>query len=167
MKYLDILDCDVINGLGVRVTLFTSGCSHKCKGCHNPESWNYNAGKEFDENVENKLMELLSRDYIDGLTLSGGDPLFIPNRVFILDLCKKVKSKFPNKNIWLYTGYTYEQIKDDILVGQILKYVDVLVDGKFDINLKDTTLAFRGSSNQRIIDIKKSLSSGGVVTLDF
>ena len=159
MKYLNILDCDIADGLGVRVTLFVSGCSHHCKGCHNPESWNCNNGYDFTQETIDELISLLSRDYIDGLTLSGGDPLFENNRNDILNLCKVIKSKYPNKNIWLYTGYDFENIKD----LEIMNYIDVLVDGKFKLNLRDITLAFKGSSNQRVIDVKKSLEANEVV----
>jgi len=159
MKYLSILDCDIIDGKGVRITLFVSGCSHKCKGCHNPESWDCNNGKEYTKEVEDKIIELLSKDYIDGLTLTGGDPLFISNRECILNLCKRVKQELPNKNIWLYTGYDWEEIKD----LELFKYVDVLVDGKFILELLDTTLAFKGSSNQRVIDVQKSLKENRVI----
>ncbi len=159
MKYLNILDCDIVDGSGVRVTLFVSGCTHRCKGCQNPESWACNNGEEFTKEIEDKIIELLSRDYIDGLTLSGGDPLFVPNRDAIFNLCKRIKEKLPNKTIWLYTGYDWE----DINSLDLLKYVDVLVDGKFILGLLDTTLAFKGSSNQRVIDVQKSLQENKIV----
>lgn len=147
MKYLNILDCSIADGEGVRVVLFVSGCSHHCKGCHNPESWDPNNGKEFTEETKQKLFDLLCRDYIDGITFSGGDPLYCNNYSTILNLCLEIKQKFPNKTIWLYTGYTFEEIQR----LDIIKYIDVLVDGKFEIDKKDITLAFKGSSNQRII----------------
>lgn len=147
MNYLNILDCDIADGEGIRVTLFVSGCSHHCKGCQNPESWSPKAGKPFNEEAKEKLFNLLSRDYVDGLTLSGGDPLYINNRDCITQLCKEFKEKFPNKTIWLYTGYTYEEIKD----LDLIKYIDVIVDGEFQIDKRDITLEFRGSSNQNII----------------
>lgn len=150
MKYLDILDCDTANGSGVRITLFVSGCSHKCKGCHNPESWNPNNGKEFTDETKQKLFKLLERDYIDGITFSGGDPLYPSNRETVVKLIKEIKEKFPNKTIWLYTGYQYEDVKD------LLNYVDIVVDGKFILEQRDITLPFRGSPNQRIIDIKNN-----------
>lgn len=159
MNYLDILDCDILDGDGVRVTLFVSGCSHHCKGCQNPKSWGAFNGKEFTQDTVQKILKALDRDYIDGLTLSGGDPLFMQNRLEITKLCKAVKKAFPNKTIWLYTGYKYEEIE----TLEVLKYVDVLVDGKFKLNLRDVTLAFKGSSNQRIIDVQKSLKEKGVV----
>ena len=162
MKYLSILDCDIADGQGIRVTLFVSGCSHHCKGCHNPESWNAENGKTFDTNAKEKLFNLLSKDYVDGLTLSGGDPLFCDNISEITELCKQTKEKFPNKTIWLYTGFDFEKIKN----LEVIKYVDVVVDGRFIEEKKDTTLAFRGSSNQRIIDAQKSLSENKIYVLD-
>lgn len=163
MKYLNILDCDIIDGDGVRVTLFVSGCSHRCKGCHNPESWDAFGGKEFTEETIERIEKLLDRDFVDGLTLSGGDPLFLQNRLEITKLCKRIKEKFPQKTIWLYTGYEYEEVK----TLEVFDYVDVVVDGPFKIDLRDVSLAFRGSPNQRIIDIKKTKELNRIVTLEF
>ena len=163
MKYLNILDCDIIDGDGVRVTLFVSGCPHRCKGCHNPESWDAFSGKEFTEETIERIEKLLDRDFVDGLTLSGGDPLFFQNRSEITKLCKRIKEKFPQKTIWLYTGYEYEEVK----ALEIFDYVDVVVDGPFKIDLRDVSLAFRGSPNQRIIDVKKSKKQEKIVTLNF
>lgn len=159
MNYLDILDCDILDGDGVRVTLFISGCSHRCKGCHNKESWNAFNGKEFTLDTVQKILKALDRDYIDGLTLSGGDPLFMQNRLEITKLCKAVKEAFPNKTIWLYTGYKYEEVE----TLEVFEYVDVLVDGKFKLDLRDVSLAFRGSSNQRVIDVQKTRKNGNIV----
>ena len=163
MKYLNILDCDIIDGDGVRVTLFVSGCPHRCKGCHNPESWDAFSGKEFTEETIERIEKLLDRDFVDGLTLSGGDPLFFQNRSEITKLCKRIKEKFPQKTIWLYTGCEYEEVK----ALEIFDYVDVVVDGPFKIDLRDVSLAFRGSPNQRIIDVKKSKKQEKIVTLNF
>ncbi len=163
MKYLNILDCDIIDGDGVRVTLFVSGCSHRCKGCHNPESWDAFGGKEFTEETIERIEKFLDRDFVDGLTLSGGDPLFFQNRSEITKLCKRIKEKFPQKTIWLYTGYEYEEVK----TLEVFDYVDVVVDGPFKIDLRDVSLAFRGSPNQRIIDIKKTKELNRIVTLEF
>lgn len=159
MKYLSILDCDIVDGNGVRVTLFVSGCSHRCKGCQNPESWNPSNGKDFTDDTIKELDSLLARDYVDGLTLSGGDPLFPANRDEILKLVKHLKNKLPNKTIWLYTGYDYDDIKD----LEIINYVDIIVDGEFKLSKLDTTLPFRGSANQRVIDVKKTLENGEIV----
>ena len=150
MNYLGILDCDIADGDGVRIGLYVSGCSHKCKGCHNPESWNPNNGKLFTDKVKDKLFSLVDHDYISGITLSGGDPLYIENQGEIYKLVKEFKEKFPNKTIWLYTGYKYEEVKD----LPLMKYIDVIVDGEFILEQRDTTLKFRGSPNQRIIYIK-------------
>lgn len=149
MNYLNILDCDIADGEGIRVALYVSGCPHKCKGCHNPESWDQNAGKQFTEETKQKLFSLIDRSYIDGLTLTGGDPLFPINLPYLTSLCKQFKEKFPSKTIWCYTGYTYEQVKD----LPIMNYIDVLVDGPYIKELRDITLPFRGSSNQDIIQI--------------
>lgn len=147
MKYLNILDCSIADGEGFRVVLFVSGCLHHCKGCHNPEGWDPNNGKEFTQETIDKIVKLLDRPYIRGLTLSGGDPLMPFNYEEVLNLCKQVKEKLPNKDIWVYTGFTYEDIKD----LEIFNYIDTLVDGKFILEQRDVTLPFRGSTNQRII----------------
>ncbi len=154
MNYQNILDCSIADGEGVRVVLFVTGCSHNCKGCHNPECQNPNNGKLFTEDVKNKLFSLIDKPYIDGLTLSGGDPLFSNNRDDILKLVKEFKLKFSNKTIWLYTGYKFCEIKD----LEILNYIDILVDGEFKIDEKDITLPFRGSSNQCIINVREALN---------
>ena len=151
MKYLNILDCSIADGEGIRVALFVSGCSHHCRGCHNPESWNPDNGKEFTEETKEKLFELVSKPYVDGLTLTGGDPLFCDNIEEITKLCIEFKQKFPNKTIWLYTGYEFEQVKH----LELFRFVDVVVDGPYIEELRDITLPFRGSSNQKIIKIKE------------
>ena len=165
MKYLDIMDCSVVDGEGIRIVLFVSGCSHHCPDCHNPESWDPNNGKEFTDKTITTILKLLDRPYIDGLTISGGDPLFIDNCADVLKLCKVVKDILPDKTIWLYTGYTYEEIVDKItdnhyhqnIASKILEYIDVLVDGKFILQERDITLPFRGSKNQRIIKLSDKL----------
>lgn len=150
MNYMAIYKTSLADGIGWRTVLFVSGCNHKCKGCHNPESWNKNAGYPFTEETKQKLFEFLSKDYINGLTISGGDPLYSDNLSTVTKLCKEIKEKFPNKTIWVYTGSLYRDIKN----LELMKYIDVIVDGEFKINQKDTTLAYRGSYNQRIIDVK-------------
>lgn len=159
MKYLNILDCSIADGEGVRVALFVSGCSHHCRGCHNPQSWNPDNGKEFTEETKEKIFKLLDRDYIDGLTISGGDPLYCSNADTVLDFCAQVKQRFPNKDIWLYTGYTFEEVKR----LKKLMFIDYLVDGEFVLAERDITLPFRGSKNQRIIDIKESVKQNKLV----
>lgn len=172
MKYSFITYPDVNNGLGCRVTLWVSGCPHHCEGCHNPETWNFNFGKEFTTDTKDTLFNILSNDYIKGLTISGGEPLCVENQKNVLEVINEVKNLFPNKDIWVYTGYTLEKLisledlDKDTLIYKILSNIDVLVDGKFKLNLRDVSLAFRGSSNQRVIDVKRSLDKRKVITLD-
>lgn len=172
MNYADIKRVDVANGTGVRVSLFVSGCNHHCKECFNPETWDFNYGKEFDENAQNEILEYLDNNYITGLTLLGGEPLEYKNQIGLLPFIRKVKEKYPNKNIWCYTGFTFES---DVLekmcknweeTKELISYIDVLVDGKFMIDLKDAGLKFRGSRNQRIIDVKKSLEKNETILLE-
>lgn len=151
MNIMDILDCSIADGEGVRIAVYVSGCDHKCKGCHNPESWDCNAGTLFTEYKKQTLFNLVQRPYIDGITLTGGDPLYKCNIKETTALCKEFKEKFPNKTIWLYTGSIYEDIKD----LEIMKYIDTLVDGEFRIEERDITLPFRGSKNQRIIKLEE------------
>ena len=149
MNYSGISYPDVNNGIGCRVTLFVSGCTHRCKGCHNKATWDFNFGKEFSNEVKNELFKVISKPYIKGLTLSGGDPL--DNYDEILSLVKKFREYFGNtKDIWLYTGYLLEEMIENGK-DEILKYIDVIVDGPYKEELRDITLAFRGSSNQRIL----------------
>lgn len=158
MNYAKIKPVDVANGEGVRVSVFFSGCPHHCKGCFNAELWDYNAGQEFNYETIDKILELCSKDYITGLSLLGGEPLDPKNLTMVSVLCGEFKQRFPKKTIWCYTGYEWETIKQ----LYILKFIDVLVDGRFVEALKDPRLRFRGSSNQRIIDVKKSRESGNV-----
>lgn len=173
MNYGAITYPDVNNGLGCRVTLFVSGCPHHCEGCHNPETWNEHFGKEYTVQTRNKLIQLLSPSYIKGLTISGGEPLYKPHREEIFNLVSKIKAVLPEKDIWIYTGYRIEdlipigeEIDKTTAIYQLLSHVDVLVDGRYMQNLRDTSLAFRGSSNQRIIDVKETLDKNKVVTLN-
>ena len=163
MNYADIKKIDVANGEGVRVSLFVSGCNHHCKGCFNQCAWDFNYGNKFTEKEEQKIIEYMDHDYIEGLSLLGGEPLEPKNQEGLLPLVKEVKEKFPNKNIWCYTGFDFEK---DVMgkmasksetTRELLKYIDVIVDGKFEEDKKDLKLQFRGSSNQRIIDVKESL----------
>ena len=149
MRYHQIEKCSVENGLGVRTTIYLSGCVHRCKNCHNPETWDFNGGNEFTEETKEELFSYLALPYINGITFSGGDPLCSYDEV--LELTKEIKERFPDKTIWVYTGYTLEEL----IKGQkeaILEYIDVLVDGRYVDELRDVTLAFRGSSNQRILE---------------
>ena len=158
MNYCGITAPDIANGTGCRVVLWISGCNHKCKGCHNPETWDYKYGKKFDEDAKNIIYQWLSKPYIKGLTISGGDPLDRSNDELleILDLCIYVKTNFSDKDIWIYTGYTYEQLleKSNTNILNILLQSDYLVDGPFVKELRDLSIPFRGSTNQRIIDLE-------------
>ncbi len=154
MNYHNITKDDMLNGDGLRVVLWVSGCSHRCKGCQNPITWDPNDGLPFDETAKEEIFAELDKSYVSGLTLSGGDPLFHGNRDVITSLVKEVKAKYPTKTIWLYTGFSWEEIKDLSLIP----YLDVVIEGRFVEELKDTTLHWRGSSNQRIITVKDMLS---------
>lgn len=157
MNYCNIKEYDIADGEGVRLTLFVSGCRNHCKGCFQPETWDFNYGKEFTEEVENNILEKLSNWCYDGLTLLGGDPFEPENQKVLNPFLKKVKNEFPLKNIWCYTGYIYDKdlvdggkkYTDDTL--DMLSNIDVLIDGPFIEELRDITLKFRGSSNQRLI----------------
>lgn len=148
MRFHNITYPDVNNGEGCRVTLWVAGCTHHCKGCHNPQTWSFKSGREFTEDIKNKLYNVLKLPYIKGITLSGGDPLDSFEDVF--ELIKDIKNSFNDKDIWLFSGYTLEDIKNSEK-SVILDYIDVLVDGEFKEDLKDLSLKFRGSSNQRIL----------------
>ncbi len=169
MNYGEIKNCDIANGVGVRVSLFVSGCTHHCEGCFNPMTWDFNYGKPFDKEAEDYLIDLLSHEYIRGLTLLGGEPMEPENQKELLPLLRRVRAELPKKDIWCYTGYTYERdILNDMCekyaeTPEILKYIDVLVDGEFILARKNISLRFRGSDNQRIIDVKKSLETGETV----
>ena len=171
MHYADIKKADIANGTGVRVSLFVSGCNHHCKGCFNQEAWDFNYGKEFTEEEIDKIMKELDYPYIEGLSLLGGEPLERKNQQGLLPLVKKVKEKFPDKNIWCYTGFKFdEDIMNNMYnnweeTKSLMSYIDVIVDGKFEEDKKDLKLKFRGSSNQRIIDVQKSIYEKNVVEL--
>jgi len=169
MNYADIKKIDVANGEGVRVSVFVSGCNHHCKGCFNQCAWDFNYGKEFSEKEEQQIIEYMNHDYISGLSLLGGEPLEPRNQEGLLPLVKKVKEKFPDKNIWCYTGFDFEKdivekmAKNNETTKELLKYIDIIVDGKFEEDKKDLKLQFRGSSNQKIVDVKQSLQTGQIV----
>ena len=168
MKYGEIKNYDIANGEGVRVTLFVSGCTHHCKGCFNQETWDFNYGKPFTEEVEAQILENLRPGYIAGLTLLGGEPFEPVNQRALLPFVRRVREIYPDKTIWAYSGYTFDT---DLAPGgkvhcectdELLSMLDILVDGEFVEELKDITLVFRGSSNQRVIDVQKSLKEGQV-----
>lgn len=153
MRYHNITKDDMLNGDGLRVVLWVAGCSHCCKECHNPVTWDPNGGLPVDEKVKEEIFEQLEKPYISGITFSGGDPLHAANRLEVRNLMEEIKTKYPDKTIWLYTGDTWEKI----LHYPLLQYVDVLVDGEFKVELKDVNLMWKGSKNQRVIDVQKSL----------
>lgn len=174
MNYHNIKTDDMLNGDGLRVTCWVSGCRVDCYNCYNPQTWDFNSGIPFTEDTMQEILEDLSKPYIKGLTLSGGHPLDPHNLPEVYEIVKRVKSEFPNKDIWLYTGYTWEQIieidksYEDHEVNSpspldVIKFCDILVDGAYVDELRDISLPFRGSSNQRIIDVQKSLEQNKVV----
>lgn len=172
MNYATIKKLDVANGRGLRVSLFVSGCTHHCKGCFNPETWNFEYGEPFTEDVENQLLEYLKPDYIQGLSLLGGEPFEPVNQKALLPFIRKVKAMYPNKNIWCYTGYDFEQdiltekLGDWEITRELLSYIDILIDGEFKLELKNPNLRFRGSANQRVIKVQESMATDTVVLWD-
>ncbi|MGN1353210.1 MAG: anaerobic ribonucleoside-triphosphate reductase activating protein [Bacilli bacterium] len=165
MKYAKIKKTDVANGPGVRVSIFVSGCHHHCEGCFNSEAWDFNYGNDFTEDTIQEIIEAMNHDYITGLSLLGGEPFELINQKGLLPLLKKVKEVYPDKTIWAYSGFLYDELKemDYPETKEILSLIDVLVDGKFVESLKDPNLYFRGSSNQRVIDMKKTLKNNKIV----
>ncbi len=173
MNYHKIEKSSIANGTGIRVVLWCSGCSLRCKGCQNPETWDINSGKLFDEKAKEELFEALDKPYIQGITFSGGHPLENENVETVYLLIKEIKEKFPNKDIWLYTGYTLNQIFPTVITSDldlkrfyrqnIVEMCDVVVDGAYVEKLRDITLKWRGSSNQRVIDVKNTLKENKVV----
>ena len=161
MRYHNITKDDMLNGEGLRVVLWVAGCGHACPGCHNPVTWDANGGLPFDREAEDELFAELGKDYVSGVTLSGGDPLFPANRADIAALCARIRQQFPEKTIWLYTGYTWEQIQD----LPLLENVDVVVDGRFVQAQADSQLHWRGSANQRVIDVARTRASNEVILL--
>lgn len=174
MKYAKIKKCDVANGPGVRVSLFVTGCNHHCKNCFNREAWDFNYGDDFTQKEESEIIEDLKPDYITGLSLLGGEPFEKTNQEGLVPLIKKVKETYPNKEIWCYTGFTFDKQILGQMIGEehrettkeMLDNIDYIVDGRFVDELKDPKLRFRGSSNQRIIDVKKSLAQNQIVIWD-
>ncbi len=172
MYYGEIKNCDIANGTGVRVSLFVSGCTNRCKDCFQKQTWDFNYGKPFTDETQDKIIELLYKPYINGLTLLGGEPFEPANQKDILPFLRKVKKVLPNKSIWAYSGFTFEELIDKNSYAhcgetdEILSIIDVLVDGKFISELKNISLKFRGSENQRIIDVKKTLQKKELVLYD-
>lgn len=159
MRYHNITKDDMLNGDGLRVVLWTAGCSHCCKGCQNPVTWDPNGGLPFTEREKQEIFRELDKSYVSGITFSGGDPLHPDNVTCVTALARDIRMAYPDKTIWLYTGALWEELQQE----EILRYLDVMVDGEFEADKRDTTLAWKGSSNQRVIDVQKSLESGRVV----
>lgn len=179
MNYASLKTYDVANGPGIRVSLFVSGCEHYCKNCFNSEAWDFNYGEEFTNNTLYQIIDALTHKYISGLSILGGEPMNPKNVVKVSEIIARIKCSFPNKSIWVYSGYTIEQLMEQYqnifittdpnqdtsvgyAIGSILRNIDVLVDGKFVEDLKDLKLRFRGSSNQRIIDVPHYLITGKI-----
>lgn len=149
MNYAAIYDCDVANGIGWRVSLFVSGCTLHCKGCFNQKAWDFNFGNKYTKETEDKIIELLKRPFIKGLSLLGGNPTEPENEPDLIALCERVTKELPDKDIWMWTGHDYSELKKN--GDKLITYCDVIIDGKFDIDLKDTSVPFRGSRNQHLI----------------
>lgn len=157
MKYHNITKDDMLNGDGLRVVLWESGCTHHCEGCQNPCTWNPDVGLEFGDTELKEIAEQLDQDYIAGITFSGGDPIHLANVADTTKIARWVKENYPDKTVWLYTGSTWDEVLDNPACNELLQYVDVLVDGEFIIDLLDTSLLWKGSSNQRVIDVKMTM----------
>ena len=169
MKYAKIKKCDVANGPGVRVSLFVTGCNHHCKNCFNKEAWDFNYGDDFTQKQESEIIEDLKPDYITGLSLLGGEPFEKTNQEGLVPLIKKVKETYPEKDVWCFTGYLFDKdiidamTKESPYTSELLKYIDVIVDGPFIEEQRNLMLKFKGSENQRTIDVQKSLEAGYVI----
>lgn len=168
MNYCSIKKCDIANGIGVRTTLFVSGCTHHCKGCFQPETWDFAYGDLFTEEIEHEILESLAPSYVKGLTLLGGEPFEPENQRVLVDFLKRVRAEYPEKTIWCYSGYTYEELTGVSrarceVTDEMLALIDVLVDGEFVQEKKNIRLQFRGSENQRIIDLKQTRQAEKIV----
>ena len=166
MNYATIKKTDVANGPGIRVSLFVSGCRHACKGCFNSEAWDFAYGKPFDENTLNEILDALGQEYIEGFSVLGGEPFEPENRETVLNVIRAVKDRYPSMNVWCYSGFTFEELQNTDVSKDILGLIDVLVYGKFEEDKKNLRLSFRGSENQRLIDVKKTLESGEITLLE-
>ena len=171
MNYAGIKYCDIANCTGCRTVLFVSGCRNACKGCFQPQTWDFGYGEPFDEKVQEEVLKSLEPDYITGITVLGGEPFEPENQKELVPFMRKVVARYPNKNVWAFTGYIYDK---DLVAGgrrhtedtdELLSMIDVLVDGPFQEEKKDITLKFRGSSNQRILDLKETIRTGNIITL--
>lgn len=158
MRYAKIRKTDISNGPGIRVSIFVQGCSFHCKGCFNEDTWDFNGGKEFTEDTLNILLDLCKSEHIQGLSILGGEPLHPNNKDTVYLITKRFKEVYPDKDIWLWSGYKYE-----VIPNELLAYIDVLVDGQFEIDKSNPNLQYKGSENQRVIDIKKTLQNKEIV----
>lgn len=164
MRYASIRNLDISNGEGIGVALFVQGCPFHCYNCFNPQTWDFNSGEEWTDDIRNDFLNIIQQcEYSDRVTIIGGEPLCKQNRFEVGVLVSDIKTQFPQKIIWLYTGYTWEELIGDVSVLNIIKFVDIIIDGPYKDELRDITLPFRGSSNQRVIDVKKSLKAGEVI----
>jgi anaerobic ribonucleoside-triphosphate reductase activating protein len=168
MNYGAIKYCDIANGIGIRTVLFVSGCTHHCKGCFQPETWDFAYGQPYTEDTERAILDSLSPSYIHGLTLLGGEPMEPDNQRALLPLLRRLKTEYPTKTVWCYSGYTYEELTGVSrarceVTDEMLGYIDVLVDGEFVLEKRNISLRFRGSENQRLIDLAKTREQGTVV----
>ena len=171
MNYAGIKYCDIANGLGCRTVLFVSGCRNHCKGCFQPQTWEFDYGEPFDEQIQNEILDSLKPAYVQGITLLGGDPFEEENQEALVPFMRRVKESYPNKDVWAYTGYLYEELlengrKHTEYTDELLSMIDVLVDGPFIEEQKDITLKFKGSANQRVIDMEKTRATGEVSILE-
>ena len=169
MFYGAVKNCDIANGAGVRVSLFVSGCRNHCKGCFQPETWAFDYGQEFTSETEDEIISMMRPDYIRGLTILGGDPFEPENQKALLPFIRRIRRELPSRDIWMYSGYTFEELTGGNphchldITDEILRSADVLIDGRFEESLRDLSLQFRGSSNQRIIDVRKTLETGELI----
>ena len=168
MYYGEIKDCDIANGEGVRVSLFVSGCTNRCKNCFQPQTWDFHYGQPFTEETEQKLLDMLAPSYINGLTVLGGEPFEPENQRCLVPFLRRVRATYPQKTIWAFSGFTLEELQSDgshprcEVTDEMLSLLDVLVDGRFVVELKDISLRFRGSSNQRLIDLNATRAAGEI-----
>ena len=168
MNYGTIKFCDIANGIGIRTVLFVSGCTHHCKGCFQPETWDFAYGRPYTEATERQILDSLAPSYIHGLTLLGGEPMEPDNQRALLPLLRRIKVEYPQKTVWCYSGYTYEELTGVSrarceVTDEMLSLIDVLVDGEFVLERKNISLRFRGSENQRLIDLAKTREQGSIV----
>lgn len=161
MRYAQIREYDIANGSGIRTSLFVQGCTRRCKGCFNPETWDFEGGSEWTAQTEEEFLKLTGNPHVKGATILGGEPMEPANRPAVTALLRKLKERYPKKDTWMYSSYTFEELCED--ENEVLKYVDVLVDGEFVEEKKDLSLRFRGSSNQRLVNVQESLKEGRFV----